>query len=66
MNIPIEAWYAIGAAVVTLVVSAAHNRGYRLPLLEAVLDMIHPRPPAGKEAVTLERILEEIQKRPAA
>ena len=64
MNLPPETWYALASAGLTLLVSAAHRRGYRLPLLEVLLDIVHaePRPPA-RDVMTLERIFEELRKR---
>ncbi len=64
MNVPIEVWYALGGAVLTLIVSAAHLRGYRVPVLEILLDLVHSRatPPAN-ETTTLEQILNELRKR---
>lgn len=64
MNVPIEVWYALGGAVLTLIVSAAHLRGYRVPVLEILLDLVHSRAtPPTNEPATLERILEELRKR---
>ena len=65
MNLPIEVWYGLGAAALTLIVSAAHLRGYRVPVLEILLDLVHARasPPPTKEPVTLEQILHELRKR---
>ena len=62
MNLPPETWYAIASAALTLLVSAAHRRGYRLPLLEVLLDIIHgsPTPPA---APTIQHLLDELRKR---
>jgi hypothetical protein len=50
MNLSPEVWYAIISAGLTLLVSAAHSRGYRMPLLEVLLDIVHatPPPPAQK------------------
>ena len=64
MTVPIEVWYAVGSAALTLLVSAAHKRGYRLPLLEILLDLVHadPKTPANAP-VTLKQILEELRKR---
>ena len=64
MNVPIEVWYALGSAALTLIVSAAHKRGYRLPILEILLDLVHadPKQPA-KPPATLDQILEELRKR---
>jgi hypothetical protein len=64
MNVPIEFWYALGGAVLTLIVSAAHLRGYRVPVLEILLDLVHSRatPPANEPAA-LERILDELRRR---
>ena len=67
MNVPIEVWYGLGAAALTLIVSAAHLRGYRLPVLEILLDLVHARAmPPAKEPVTLEQILDELRKRSPA
>ena len=79
MNLPPEFWYALATGVATLVVSAAHVRGYRLPVLEQLLDFLHgTRPsnplsvpaappalpaPANAQPLTLASILEEIRKR---
>jgi hypothetical protein len=64
MNVPIEVWYAVGAAALTLLVSAAHKRGYRLPVLEMLLDAVHadPKSPA-KEPAILQQIMDELRKR---
>jgi hypothetical protein len=67
MNVPIEVWYGVGAAALTLIVSAAHLRGYRVPVLEILLDLVHARStPPAKEPVTLEQILDELRKRTPA
>jgi len=79
MNLSPELWYYLGTAAVTILVSAAHVRGYRVPVLEKVLDLLHgtaggtptaPAPaPAAQPAVvsnppiTLASILDEIRKR---
>lgn len=64
MNVPIEVWYGLGAAALTLIVSAAHLRGYRVPVLEILLDLVHARAtPPAKQPVTLEQILDELRKR---
>ncbi len=64
MNVPIEVWYAVGAAALTLLVSAAHKRGYRLPVLEMLLDLVHadPKSPA-KDPTPLQQIMDELRKR---
>ena len=48
MNVPIEVWYMLGSAGLTLLVSAAHRRGYRVPLLEILLDAVHQQQPPKK------------------
>lgn len=64
MNVPIEVWYGLGAAALTLIVSAAHLRGYRVPVLEILLDLVHAKaPPPANEPATLQQILEELRKR---
>lgn len=63
MNVPIEVWIALGAAALTLLVSAAHKRGYRLPVLEMLLDLIHADPKAPPKEPALQQILEELRKR---
>ena len=79
MNLPPEFCYALATGVATLVVSAAHVRGFRVPVLEQVLNLLHgttpsispsvpPAPPvlpapANAQPLTLASILEEIRKR---
>jgi hypothetical protein len=63
MNVPIEVWYAVGAAALTLLVGAAHKRGYRLPVLEMLLDAIHGDPKAPSKEPALQQIMEELRKR---
>jgi hypothetical protein len=64
MNLPPETWYAIASVAVTLLVSAAHRRGYRLPQLEVLLDIVHGSPaPAPTPMPTLQHILDELRKR---
>ena len=70
MILPPETWYAIASVGLTLLISAAHSRGYRLPLLEVLLDIVHgspvpspaPTPPNGPMP-TLQHILDELRKR---
>jgi len=40
-----EFWYVIASIAATLIVQAAHARGLRLPLVEALLDWIARSPP---------------------
>jgi hypothetical protein len=68
MNLPPETWYAIASVALTLLVSAAHSRGYRLPLLEVLLDIVHGSPtptpaPAATAMPTLQHLLDELRKR---
>jgi hypothetical protein len=63
MNLPPETWYAIASVAVTLLVSAAHRRGYRLPLLEVLLDIVHGSPAPAHPAPTLQHLLDELRKR---
>ena len=64
MNLPSETWYAIASVALTLLVSGAHSRGYRLPLLEVLLDIIHGAPrPASPQPPTLQHLLEELRRR---
>jgi hypothetical protein len=73
MNLPPEIWYYLGTAAATLLVSAAHNRGYRVPILEKLLDVLNGPPagtanPANQTAASslsqaLAPILDELRKR---
>ena len=79
MNLTPEFWYALAAGAATLLVSAAHVRGYRVPVLEQALDLLHgtspnnppsapPSPPVlpapgNAQPITLASILDEIRKR---
>ncbi|HLW66154.1 MAG TPA: hypothetical protein VKS79_12655 [Gemmataceae bacterium] len=79
MNLTPEFWYALATGAATLLVSAAHVRGYKLPVIEQLLDLLHgtspnnphsvpPMPPvlpapANAQPLTLASILEEIRKR---
>jgi len=61
LNVPPETWYAIGSVALTLLVSAAHRRGHRLPLLELLLDAVQGSP---KRAETSnEQLMDEIKRR---
>ena len=42
--IPPEAWIALASTALTLLVSAAHARGKRLPLVEWLLDVVQAAP----------------------
>lgn len=59
-NVPPEFWYCLASVVVTLLVSAAHRRGHRLPLVEIILDLVHGE---RRPEVTLQTILDEIRRR---
>ena len=68
MNLPPETWYAIASVALTLLVSAAHSRGHRLPILEVLLDIVHgsaaPVPAATPTPTpTVQHILDELRKR---
>ena len=74
MNWSPEIWYSIGTAAAALLVSAAHTRGIRLPIVEKVLDVLHgtqpssPNTPAAPpnataQPVTLANVLDELRKR---
>jgi hypothetical protein len=70
MNLPPEFWYSLAAGVATLLISVAHTRGYRVPILENLLDVLHgrpvsPAPPPASPAVPtpLQVILDELRKR---
>jgi len=64
MNFPPETWYAIASVALTLLVSAAHSRGYRLPLLEVLLDIIHGTPRlASPQPPTLQHLFDEVRRR---
>lgn len=60
MNVPIEVWYSLGSIALTLLVSAAHRRGRRLPLVELILDAVHATP---SSAITLDKVLDELRRR---
>jgi hypothetical protein len=59
-NLPQEFWYSIASVILTLVISAAHQRGHRLPLIEIILDAVHRQ--RGSQ-VTLDLIWEELRRR---
>lgn len=63
-----EIWYAAIAAVLTLIVTAAHSRGVHLPVLSAILDAINgpaPVPPVVKPSDAIRQIVrEELANRP--
>jgi hypothetical protein len=76
MNLTPEFWYALATGAATLLVSAAHVRGYRLPVIEQVLDLLHGTSPSNPpsappvlpapvnaQPITLATILDEIRKR---
>jgi hypothetical protein len=63
---------AISSVVGTLIVSYAHARGYRLPLLEKLLDVVHATPagpvasqpatsPASSDHPILDALLAEVK-----
>lgn len=59
--LPPETWVALASIALTLVVSAAHARGRRLPLLEWLLDVIHAKPSAPPPtAVSSEGLLRDL------
>lgn len=60
MTIPLEFWYGFAGVVVTLLLSAAHRRGHRLPLVEIILDLVHGE---RRQEVTLQMILDELRRR---
>ena len=65
--IPPETWIALASIALTLIVSAAHARGRRLPLVEWLLDAVHAMPktpiaPTSNEGV-LRDLLRELQAR---
>jgi len=41
-----ELWYAAIAGALTLVVTVAHACGFQVPILSAILDALHGKPPA--------------------
>jgi hypothetical protein len=59
-NIPPELWTSLVSIILTLLVSAAHQRGHRLPLLEKILDVVHGQP---RTQPTLQTILDELRRR---
>lgn len=59
-NVPPELWTSLVSVILTLLVSAAHQRGHRLPLLEKILDTIYGQPPMQP---TLQTILDELRRR---
>lgn len=60
-NVPPETWYALGSIALTLLVSAAHRRGHRLPILELLLDLVQGSP--RKESITTEQLMDELKRR---
>ena len=65
--IPPETWIALASIALTLIVSAAHARGRRLPVIEWLLDAVHglpkaPPAPASQDGV-LRDLLKELQAR---
>jgi len=63
-----EIWYAVIAAVLTLIVTIAHSRGVQLPILSQILDMINgpaPVPPLIKPSEAIRQIVrDELANRP--
>lgn len=62
-QLPPEFWPSLITAGLTLLVSAAHRRGRRLPILEMVLDWILIQPKAKAEDPAADRLLDELRKR---
>lgn len=60
-NVPPEVWIAAASVALTLVVSAAHRRGHRVPMLELLLDLVHGT--SRPAPVTSDQILAELKKR---
>ncbi len=57
---PSEFWYCLASVVITLLLSAAHRRGHRLPLVEIILDLVHGE---RRPEVTLQTLLDELRQR---
>jgi len=46
-QIPPEVWYTLGGIALSLIVQAGHQRGFKMPLLSALLDTLFKTPSPG-------------------
>lgn len=68
-QIPMDVWMAIAGVIITLVVSAAHSRGKRMPILEIILDKVLNKPlpkpdePKAEHDPNLRDMLQDVLKK---